>query len=41
VKLNDKIHAPFSCRIMGVINFMNLWCYYLKFHCCCCWVVFM
>jgi len=26
VKLNDKIRAPFSCRIMGVMNFMNLWC---------------
>ena len=21
------------CRIMGVINFMNFWCYYLKLHC--------
>jgi len=46
MKFNDKIRVPFSCRVMGVINFMNWWCCYLKLHCCCCcccccWVVFM
>ena len=25
MKLNDKILVPFSCRVMGDINFMN-WC---------------